>query len=113
MRLRSMPVRSKRCSGGIGWAEKNERGEPEFAPLHMNRKMSAGDRASCLFGGGGRSGGAFAFAAFEDLLANLLGGGFDLLHLFANAGAGGLVAAHRLVHIVLGFGHELFERIVL
>src|SRR5262245_58097944 len=58
------------------------------------------------------SGAAFAVATFEDLLAHVLRGGLDFLHFFADARAGGLVPAHRLGDVVLGFGDQAFERLV-
>src|SRR5438046_3815516 len=60
----------------------------------------------------GRGGIGFTVAAFQDLLPHILGCGLDLLHLFADPRAGGLVAADGLVHVVLGFGHQSLHRFI-
>ena len=48
-------------------------------------------------------------AVFEDPLADLLGFGLDLLHFLSHASTGGLVAANRLVQVVLDLGHHRFK----
>jgi hypothetical protein len=49
------------------------------------------------------------FATFEDLLTHVLCGGFDLLHLLADAGAGGLIATDRLIYVVFGFLYQALQ----
>src|SRR5215210_4516527 len=78
-------------------------------PRHVcGRGLLLGARAGLGAGAGAR----LAFAAFEDALAHLLGGGLDLLHLLSDAGAGGLVAALGLGHVVGGLHHQLLELLV-
>src|SRR5213594_3470176 len=67
--------------------------------------LRSGSGAAATGGGGA----AFAVAAFEDLLADVLGGGLDFLHFFADAGPGGLVPADRLGHIFLSLCHQTLE----
>src|SRR5712691_3179330 len=63
---------------------------------------------------GRRAGGSgFGFSAFQDLLADVLGGGLDVLHLLADARAGGFVAAHGFIHVLFDLGDQLFEFFVL
>src|SRR5690349_3066913 len=50
-----------------------------------------------------------AFASFQDLLTDFLGGGLDFLHLLADACSGGLVSACRLLNVVSGLINELLQ----
>jgi hypothetical protein len=58
------------------------------------------------------TGGAFAVAAFEDLLAHILRRRLDFLHLLADACAGGLVSANRLGDILFRLGHKPLQGVV-
>ncbi len=57
----------------------------------------------------GSASGFFAVAAFQDFLADFLGGGFDLLHFFADARAGGLVAADCFGDVLIRLGHQTLQ----
>src|SRR5689334_22629633 len=71
--------------------------------MHSSRLSATGGR-SCAP--------AFTVAAFEDLLADVLGGGLDFLHFFADARTGSLVATDRLSDVLFRLGNQALERIV-
>ena len=71
--------------------------------------ISRGYKTHFLLFCNGSPAGRFSFSIFENPLANLLRLGFDILHLFANAGTGGLVSANRLVQIILDLGNHLLQ----
>jgi len=51
----------------------------------------------------GLGGFRLALAAFQDLLANVLGGGLDVLHFLAHARSGRFISAGRFADIFRGF----------
>src|SRR3954464_6433514 len=51
----------------------------------------------------------FGFPPFEDLFADFLRGGLDVLHFLAHAGSGRFIAPGRLGYVFFNFLKESFE----
>src|SRR4051812_15162890 len=66
------------------------------------RRRGLGRRSAC----GGFFAVAFAVATFQHALTDVLRGRFDLLHLLADPGAGGLVAAFGLADVLFRLAYE-------
>src|SRR6266550_2054297 len=105
-----MPAMSKRCCAGMWGGElKRRMGETENRrqknPASVRRFASS---IALLRSRGRRAGGSgFGFSAFQDLLADVLGCRFDVLHLLADARAGGFVAAHGFIYVLFDLGDQL------